>query len=127
MEFLSSSAVVTGIISLSVIVITLLLRSQFGESEADRLLKLGEVAMNTARLIVRAAEIAVVQVEESLKKDGELTNQELKGAAIKIAAELLANWGISVDESLLRALAAAIEDAYQRMKAAGQPAVTAAL
>ena len=127
MEFLSSSAVVTGIISLSVIVITLLLRGQFGESEADRLIKLGEVAMNTARLIVRAAEIAVVQVEECLKKDSELTNQELKEAAIKIAAELLANWGISVDESLLRALAAAIEDAYQRMKAAGQPAVTAVL
>ena len=121
MELLFSPALVTGIISLGVIAVVALLRAQFGETEADRLIKLGGVAMNTARMIIRAAEIAVVEVEESLKRDGQLSNEELKNAAVKIAAELLAQWGIAVDQKLLYALMATVEEAYQRMKAAGQP------
>ena len=124
MDFLFSPAVVSGIISLCVIGVVALLRGQFGETEADRLIKIGQVAMNTARMIIRAAEIAVVEVEECLKADGQMTNDELKRAAVRIAADLLAEWGIVIDDALFHALMATVEDAYQRMKAAGRPDAT---
>jgi hypothetical protein len=117
MEFLASPAVVTSIISLTVIVVTLFLRKQFGETEAERLIKLGQVSMHTAELIVKAAEIAVVEVEEDLKQSGELSSEQLKQEAVKIAVDLLANWGIMVDQGLIRTLFAVVESAYQNMKA----------
>jgi hypothetical protein len=117
MEFLASPAIVTSIISLTVIVVTLFLRKQFGETEAERLIKLGQVSMHTAELIVKAAEIAVVEVEEDLKQSGELSSEQLKQEAVKIAVDLLANWGIMVDQGLIRTLFAVVESAYQNMKA----------
>jgi hypothetical protein len=117
MEFLAAPGVVVSIISLAVIAVTLLLRKQFGETEAERLIKLGQVSMHTAELIVQAADIAVVEVEEDLKKVGELSDEELKQEAVKVAVDLLANWGIHVDQGLIRTLFAVVESSYQNMKA----------
>jgi hypothetical protein len=117
MEFLAAPGVVVSIISLAVIAVTLLLRKQFGETEAERLIKLGQVSMHTAELIVQAADIAVVEVEEDLKKASELSDEELKQEAVKVAVDLLANWGIHVDQGLIRTLFAVVESSYQNMKA----------
>jgi len=116
---LSSPTVVAGIVSLAIVVVTALLRSRLGETEAERLLKVGQSSMRVAEMIVQAAEIAVIEVEKSLKKTGEMSNQELKQAAVQITADLLTEWGIVVNRTLIESLFAVVEAAYQRMKVAG--------
>jgi hypothetical protein len=119
MDFLASPAVVTALISLTLIGITALLRDKFGETRSEQLIKLGQAAMHTAELITQAAEIAVTEVEHDLKQSGEMSNEELKEAAVHITVDLLANWGVQVDEGLIRVVFSVVESAYQRMKAAG--------
>jgi hypothetical protein len=116
--------VATAFISLTIIAVVFLLRKQFGETEAERLLKLMEAANNTAQMLVEAAEVAVVEVENSIKKYGDASDEELKASAVEIAAQLLRTWGIAVDQSLLRSLLALVEAAYQRMKAENTPVHT---
>lgn len=116
MEFLYSPAVVSSIISLACIIITAILKDKFGETEGDRMVKVGQASMRLAQMIIEAAEFAVVEVEKSLKESGEMTNEQLKEAAVNIAAELLATWGITVNKQLIQSLFAVVEAAYQRLK-----------
>ena len=117
MEVLYSPAVVASIVSLMVVVVTALLKDNFGETESDRLLKVGQASMRVAQMILEAAEIAVLEVEESLKKSGGLTPEELKRSAVTITADLLSNWGMVVNQQLVESLFAVVESAYQKMKA----------
>ncbi len=122
MEFLavlSSPTVVAGIISLAIIAVTALVKDRLGETEAERLMKIGQSSMRVAEMIVKAAEIAVVEVEKSLKESGTMSNEELKQAAVQITADLLTEWGLVVNRSLIESLFAVVEAAYQRMKVAG--------
>ena len=116
MDFLNSIGFVALVVSGAVILVVILLRKQFGETEAARLLKLLDAATQTVDLIAQAAQVAVTEVENGLKKYGNASDEELKAEAIRIAAELLSQWGISVDQALLNSLVAMIEAAYQNMK-----------
>jgi hypothetical protein len=118
MDFLNSPTTVTTLIALTLIGLTLVLRDKFGETRSQQLINLGQAAMQTASLIVQAAEIAVVEVENDLKQNADLSNEELKEEAVHIAVDLLANWGIVVDEALVRVMFSVVESAYQRMKVA---------
>ena len=120
MDLLFAPATVASIIGLAVIVVVALLRDNFGESEADRLIKVGQSSMRLAQLVLEAAQIAVVEVEESLK-DGEMAPEELKQAAVTIAAELLESWGIVVNQAVLSSLFSVVEAAYQQLKANFDP------
>ena len=115
MDLLFAPATVASIVGLAVIVVVALLRDNFGETEADRLIKVGQSSMRLAQLVLEAAQIAVVEVEESLK-DGEMTPEELKQAAVTIAAELLESWGIVVNQAVVASLFSVVEAAYQRLK-----------
>ena len=115
MDLLFAPATVASIIGLAVIVVVALLRDNFGETEADRLIKVGQSSMRLAQLVLEAAQIAVVEVEESLK-DGEMAPEELKQAAVTIAAELLESWGIVVNQAVISSLFSVVEAAYQRLK-----------
>lgn len=118
-ELLAQPAVVASIISFAAVVITAILRSVVGETEADRLIKLSENAARTAQMVMRAAEFAVVEVEKSMKSSGEMTNEQLKEAAVAIATNLLEQWGIVVSDDLLVGLFSVIETAYQNAKKRG--------
>ena len=115
MDLLFAPATVASIVGLAVIVVVALLRDNFGETEADRLIKVGQSSMRLAQLVLEAAQIAVVEVEESLK-DGEMAPEELKQAAVTIAAELLESWGIVVNQTVISSLFSVVEAAYQRLK-----------
>jgi len=117
MDVLFAPATVASIIGLAMIVVVALLRDNFGETESDRLMKVGQASVRLAQLVLEAAEIAVAEVEKSLK-DGDMTPEELKQAAVTIAAELLDSWGIVVNQSLLSSLFAVVEAAYQKLKLA---------
>lgn len=119
LELLAQPSVVAAIISLAAVIITAILRSVVGETESDRLLKLGENAARTAQLVARAAEFAVVEVEKSLKESGEMTNEQLKETAVGIASNLLEQWGIVVSDELLVGLFSIVETAYQNAKKRG--------
>lgn len=115
-DLLAQPAVVASIISFAAVVITAILRSVVGETEADRLIKLGENAARTAQMVMRAAEFAVIEVEKSMKASGEMTNEELKETAVGIASNLLEQWGIVVSDELLVGLFSMVETAYQNAK-----------
>jgi hypothetical protein len=117
---LSSPTVVSAIIGLCIIVIVTLLRDQLGETKADRLLKVMRASTETARLVTEAANIAVVEVEKSLKKAEGMTDEELKQSAVALARNILENWGVYVDEDMISMLFATIEAAYQGLKARTQ-------
>jgi hypothetical protein len=121
MDLLFAPATVASIVGLAVIVVVALLRDNFGETEADRLIKVGQSSMRLAQLVLEAAQIAVVEVEESLK-DGEMAPEELKQAAVTIAAELLESWGIVINQAVISSLFSVVEAAYQRLKAAAKGA-----
>ena len=116
MELLAQPAVVASIISLAAVVITALLRAVVGETEADRLIKLGENAARTMQMVARAADFAVIEVEKSLKETGEMGPKDLKEAAVAIAGNLLEQWGIVVSDDLMYSLLAMVETAYQNAK-----------
>jgi len=115
MDVLFAPATVASIIGLAVILVVALLRDNFGETEADRLIKVGQASMRLAQLVLEAAQIAVVEVEESLK-DGDMTPEELKQAAVTITAELLDSWGVVVNQAVLSSLFSVVEAAYQQLK-----------
>ena len=115
MDVLFAPATVASIIGLAVILVVALLRDNFGETEADRLIKVGQASMRLAQLVLEAAQIAVVEVEESLK-DGDMTPEELKQAAVAITAELLDSWGVVVNQAVLSSLFSVVEAAYQQLK-----------
>jgi len=123
MDVLFAPATVASIIGLAVILVVALLRDNFGETEADRLIKVGQASMRLAQLVLEAAQIAVVEVEESLK-DGDMTPEELKQAAVTITAELLDSWGVVVNQAVLSSLFSVVEAAYQQLKAAAKGAST---
>ena len=120
MDVLFAPATVASIIGLAVILVVALLRDNFGETEADRLIKVGQASMRLAQLVLEAAQIAVVEVEESLK-DGDMTPEELKQAAVTITAELLDSWGVVVNQAVLSSLFSVVEAAYQQLKANFDP------
>ena len=120
MELLFAPATVASIIGLAVILVVALLSDNFGETEADRLIKVGQASMRLAQLVLEAAQIAVVEVEESLK-DGDMTPEELKQAAVTITAELLDSWGVVVNQAVLSSLFSVVEAAYQQLKANFDP------
>jgi hypothetical protein len=105
----------------SVIVVVALLRDNFGETEADRLIKVGQSSMRLAQLVLEAAQIAVVEVEESLK-DGEMAPEELKQAAVTIAAELLESWGIVINQAVISSLFSVVAVSLKKLKAAAKGA-----
>ena len=86
------------------------------ETEAARLVKYAEVVGRTMTAVIQAAEIAVVEVEESIKKYGDLSDHALKEAAVDIALKLLDSWGVSVSGPLADEVVAVVEWAYQQMK-----------
>ena len=114
------SVLVSAIVSLAVIAVVALLRGQFGETQAKKLIAYGQMAAHTAYLYMEAAKVAVVEIENGLKKAGESTDAELKQAAVDLTGQILSSWGIHVDPSLIAALIATVEAAYQKMKAEKQ-------
>ncbi len=114
------SVLVSAVVSLAAIVIVALLRSQFGETQAKKMVAYGQLAAHTAYVYMEAAKIAVVEIENGLKKAGESTDAELKAAAAELAGKILSSWGIYVDQSLIATLIATVEAAYQKMKAEKQ-------
>ncbi len=114
------SVLVSAIVSLAVIAVAALLRGQFGETQAKKLIAYGQMAAHTAYLYMEAAKVAVVEIENGLKKAGESTDAELKQAAVDLTGQILSSWGIHVDPSLIATLIATVEAAYQKMKAEKQ-------
>ncbi len=114
------SVLVSAIVSLAVIAVVALLRGQFGETQAKKLIAYGQMAAHTAYLYMEAAKVAVVEIENGLKKAGESTDAELKQAAVDLTGQILSSWGIHVDPSLVATLIATVEAAYQKMKAEKQ-------
>ena len=114
------SVLVSVIVSLAVIAVVALLRGQFGETQAKKLIAYGQMAAHTAYLYMEAAKVAVVEIENGLKKAGESTDAELKQAAVDLTGQILSSWGIHVDPSLIATLIATVEAAYQKMKAEKQ-------
>ncbi len=114
------SVLVSAIVSLAVIAVVALLRGQFGETQAKKLIAYGQMAAHTAYLYMEAAKVAVVEIENGLKKAGESTDAELKQAAVDLTGQILSSWGIHVDPSLIATLIATVEAAYQKMKAEKQ-------
>ncbi len=109
--------IVSAIVSLAAIVVVALLRGQFGETQAKKLVLFGQVAAQNAYMYLEAAKIAVVEIENGLKKAGDATDAELKQSAVELTGKILSSWGIYVDQSLIATLIATVEAAYQKMKA----------
>ena len=112
--------IVSAVVSLAAIVIVALLRGQFGETQAKKLVLFGQSAAHTAYVYMEAAKIAVVEIENGLKKAGESTDAELKQSAVELTGKILSSWGIYVDPNLIATLIATVEAAYQKMKAEKQ-------
>jgi hypothetical protein len=110
---------VSAIVAVLVIAVIAVIRTT-AKSKADELVKYAQVAANTAHMFVQAAETAVTDVENDLKKYGEASPAELKQAAAQKAAEILKAWGVPVSEDMMGALLTMVEDAYQRLKATKQ-------
>jgi hypothetical protein len=110
---------VASIVSILVISVIVIIRTT-SKSKAEELVKYAQVTANTLRMFMQAAEIAVTDVENDLKKYGDATPEGLKKAAAEKAAELLKAWGVFVPEDTVGVLLTMVEDAYQRLKASKQ-------
>jgi hypothetical protein len=111
----NDNALITSILSLATIIVVYLIRAKLGETEADKYVKLATTWTAKADVIGRAALMGVMQVENVLKKDTTLTNDQLKEAAIKYAIDVLKAWGTPADGATLNALVPTVETVYQTM------------
>lgn len=109
-------AIVTGFVSLAVIGAIVVLRKYLGETDAAKKLAYAQAATEVMHQVVKAAQIAVVEVEDALKKHGELSDEMLKEEAVDIVVKLLESWGVVVSPAFLQQIAAVVEWAYQEMK-----------
>jgi hypothetical protein len=108
---------VASIVAVAVIAVVAVVRSSMSKSKADDLVKYAQVAAQTSLLFMRAAEQAVVDVENDLKQFGDMSPSELKQAAAEQAKAILEAWGVFVSDDMLSALLSMVEEAYQRLKA----------
>ena len=115
MEFLTP-AVVSGFIALAAIVAVFLLRRYLGDSEAKQVLDQAQTVTELMNQILKAAQVAVVEVEEAIKKNQDLPDADLKDQACYIALQILESWGVTVSPELVDQIAAVVEWAYQEMK-----------
>lgn len=113
---MEATILITSIISLTIIILTWLLRDRFGPTEAKRLLDFMQANTHAADLFLAAARQAVTEVENTLKRYKDLTDAELKDEAVRIMTEVLNTWGVYVDSKMLSGMLAMVETAYQQLK-----------
>ena len=106
------------VIPLTIIIVAYLLRGKLGETEADRIVKLSGQRVARTRQYIDAANVAVVAIENGVKKYGTVSDEELQKAALDIMLRTLEEWGIVVSPSNVSAMAGLVEYAYQALKEA---------